>query len=100
MLELSRCKYTIKAKPTGNICELCGSLMMEGTKTIPERCSNKTCPNHNPHKLGKKKTRSRNGQPSRSRSEIADLKPSSTFESVTEASLPKIVASEHARPSV
>jgi DNA topoisomerase-1 len=48
------CKYAIKAKPTGRVCELCGSLMMEGTKTIPERCSNKACPNHNPHKLGKK----------------------------------------------
>lgn len=23
----------------------------ESTKTIPERCSDKTCPNHNPHKL-------------------------------------------------
>ena len=44
------CKYTIKAKPTGEICKLCGSLMMEGTKTIPERCSDKKCPNHNPHK--------------------------------------------------
>ena len=46
------CKNAIKAKPTGNICELCGSLMMEGTKTIPERCSNKMCRNHNPHKQG------------------------------------------------
>ena len=45
------CKYAIKAKPTGNICKMCGSLMMEGTKTIPERCSDKNCPNHNPHKL-------------------------------------------------
>ena len=45
------CKYAIKAKPTGEKCELCGSLMMEGTKTIPERCSDKNCPNHNPHKL-------------------------------------------------
>ena len=44
------CKFAIKAKPTGKICKLCGSLMMEGTKTIPERCSNKACPNHNPHK--------------------------------------------------
>jgi NAD-dependent DNA ligase len=41
-------------KPTGNLCPMCGALMMEGTKTIPERCSNKTCPNHNPHKLDKK----------------------------------------------
>ncbi|MBI5644544.1 type I DNA topoisomerase [Candidatus Kaiserbacteria bacterium] len=47
------CKNAIKARPTGKICEMCGSLMMEGTKTIPERCSNKTCPNHNPHKLAK-----------------------------------------------
>lgn len=48
------CKYAIKAKPTGNICKTCGALMMKGTKTIPERCSDKTCPNHNPHKLEKK----------------------------------------------
>ncbi|MCU0660278.1 MAG: type I DNA topoisomerase [Candidatus Pacebacteria bacterium] len=44
------CKHAIKAKPTGRICDLCNSLMMEGTKTIPERCSNKNCKNHNPHK--------------------------------------------------
>jgi len=50
-----KCKNIIKAKPTGKICELCGSLMMEGTKTIPERCSSKVCPNHNPHKLGQAK---------------------------------------------
>jgi DNA topoisomerase-1 len=50
------CKHAIKAKPTGAICKECGSLMMLGTKTIPERCSNKACPMHNPHKLdGKKK---------------------------------------------
>ncbi len=47
------CKNAIKSKPTGRVCDMCGSLMMEGTKTIPERCSNKTCPNHNPHKLAK-----------------------------------------------
>jgi DNA topoisomerase-1 len=47
------CKLAIKARPTGRICKECGSLMMEGTKTIPERCSNKTCLNHNPHKLEK-----------------------------------------------
>lgn len=47
------CKNAIKTKPTGNICPMCNSLMMEGTKTIPERCSNKTCPNHNPHKMMK-----------------------------------------------
>lgn len=58
-----QCKNAIKAKPTGNLCHFiredkdnkeCGALMMEGTKTIPERCSDKTCPNHNPHKLEKK----------------------------------------------
>lgn len=48
-----KCKNAIKAKPTGNICALCKSLMMEGTKTIPERCANKECPNHNPHKIKK-----------------------------------------------
>ncbi|MFA6338708.1 MAG: type I DNA topoisomerase [Candidatus Paceibacterota bacterium] len=48
-----KCKYAIKTKPTGNLCKMCGSLMMEGTKTIPERCSVKECPNHNPHKLNK-----------------------------------------------
>lgn len=47
------CRNAIKARPTGRLCQMCGSLMMEGTKTIPERCSNKTCPNHNPHKLNK-----------------------------------------------
>jgi len=47
------CKFAIKAKPTGNICPECGSLMMEGTKTIPERCSNRACVNHNPHKIAK-----------------------------------------------
>jgi DNA topoisomerase-1 len=48
-----KCKNAIKAKPTGNICPTCNSLMMEGTKTIPERCSNKNCEMHNPHKLNK-----------------------------------------------
>ncbi|MBI5147696.1 MAG: type I DNA topoisomerase [Parcubacteria group bacterium] len=46
-----KCKFAIKARPTGRVCELCGSLMMEGTKTIPERCSNKACVNHNPARL-------------------------------------------------
>ncbi len=48
-----KCDFAMKSKPTGRICELCKSLMMEGTKTIPERCSNKACPNHNPQKLNK-----------------------------------------------
>jgi len=55
-----KCKHAIKTRPTGNICTYpredkggkpCGALMMEGTKTIPERCSDKSCPNHFPHKL-------------------------------------------------
>jgi DNA topoisomerase I len=57
------CKCAIKTKPTGKLCtygredgkgklgDTCGHLMMEGTKTIPERCSDKTCPNHRPDKL-------------------------------------------------
>jgi len=44
------CKFIMKSKPTGNLCALCGALMMEGTKTIPERCSMKTCPNNVPIK--------------------------------------------------
>lgn len=48
------CKNAIKAKPTGQLCKLCGSLMMAGTKTIPDRCSQKTCPMHNPHKIDQK----------------------------------------------
>ncbi len=49
------CKFAIKAKPTGKICDKCGSLMMEGTKTIPERCSNNKCENNRPDKLNKMK---------------------------------------------
>ncbi len=45
------CKNAIKTRPTGRLCPMCNMLMMEGTKTIPERCSSKVCPNHNPHKL-------------------------------------------------
>jgi DNA topoisomerase-1 len=44
------CKHAIKARPTGNLCPKCGKLMMQGTKTIPERCSDKSCVMHNPHK--------------------------------------------------
>ncbi|NCA94041.1 MAG: hypothetical protein EOM84_02565, partial [Sphingobacteriia bacterium] len=56
------CKHAIKSKPTGKICGYprsdkpggkCDELMMEGTKTIPTRCSDKTCPNHRPDKLQK-----------------------------------------------
>jgi DNA topoisomerase-1 len=57
------CKMAINAKPTGKICNYkredkggkkCGALMMEGTKTIPERCSDKKCPNNRPDRLEKK----------------------------------------------
>ncbi len=47
------CKFAMKAKPTGNVCKECGSLMMEGTKTIPERCSSKPCLNFRPDKIKK-----------------------------------------------
>jgi len=47
------CKFAMKAKPAGNICKFCGSLMMEGTKTIPERCSNNKCPNYRPDRLNR-----------------------------------------------
>ncbi len=55
-----KCKHIMKSKPTGVICGYqrdngpCPELMMEGTKTIPARCSDKSCPNHNPHKLSEK----------------------------------------------
>lgn len=48
-----KCRFIMKSKPTGNKCSECGALMMQGTKTIPDRCSNKSCPNHNPHKIKK-----------------------------------------------
>ena len=58
------CKHIVKTRPTGNRCQYikvdgtkCNELMMEGTKTIPERCSDKLCQNHNPHKLGKEITK-------------------------------------------
>lgn len=44
------CKFIMKSRPTGAVCQECGSLYMEGTKTIPDRCSNKSCENYNPHK--------------------------------------------------
>ncbi len=45
------CNNTMNARPTGETCTECGALMMEGTKTIPNRCSVKSCPMHNPHKM-------------------------------------------------
>lgn len=50
-----KCKNATKARPTGALCSACGALMMQGTKTIPERCSDRNCPNHNPHKLNQAK---------------------------------------------
>lgn len=52
-----RCGFYLTARPTGRRCRYprngtpCGQLMVEGTKTIPNRCSDKSCPNRNPHKL-------------------------------------------------
>jgi len=54
-----KCKFWLETRPTGEKCtykrdgKKCGSLMVEGTKTIPDRCSDKTCPNRHPHKLAK-----------------------------------------------
>ena len=51
------CKFKVETKPTGKKCshksrgKKCGALMVAGTKTIPNRCSDKSCPNRNPHKL-------------------------------------------------
>ena len=52
------CKFFLTARPTGDFCNYpreegaaCGGLMVEGTKTIPDRCSDKSCPNRNPHRL-------------------------------------------------
>lgn len=52
------CKFFLTARSTGDVCSYptedgrpCGHLIVEGTKTIPPRCSDKSCPNRNPHKL-------------------------------------------------
>ncbi len=53
------CKFWVDSRPTGEVCGYlrngveCGSLIVEGTKTIPDRCSDRSCPNRNPHKLAK-----------------------------------------------
>ena len=56
--EHPRCGFWVGTRPTGYVCTYareggreCGALMVEGTKTIPERCSDKACPNRDPHKL-------------------------------------------------
>ena len=53
-----KCKFQVDSRPTGRTCDwprddgtVCGALKVEGTKTIPERCSDRDCPNRNPHKL-------------------------------------------------
>lgn len=54
------CKFWIDSRPTGENCTYlrsgteCGALIVEGTKTIPDRCSDRSCPNRNPHKLTKR----------------------------------------------
>jgi len=51
------CKFWLDAQPLGRKCTYqvrgkpCGAMMVEGTKTIPDRCSNRQCPNRYPHKL-------------------------------------------------
>lgn len=53
------CDFWLKARPTGRMCcewrggRTCRSLMMQGTKTIPERCSDKDCPNHRPARVAR-----------------------------------------------
>lgn len=52
------CGHWLDSRPTGKKCtyinrgKKCGQLMVKGTKTIPDRCSDRSCPNRNPHKLG------------------------------------------------
>ncbi|UCH90566.1 MAG: hypothetical protein JSU60_05480 [Nitrospirota bacterium] len=56
------CAFWLDARPTGKKCtflrngQRCGALRVEGTKTIPTRCSDRSCPNRHPHKLEKTKT--------------------------------------------
>lgn len=51
------CGFYLTSRPTGRRCRFprngvrCGQLMVEGTVTIPDRCSDKSCPNRHPHKL-------------------------------------------------
>jgi len=49
------CKHTMKARPTGEFCPECGKHMMQGTKTIPDRCEDKNCVMHRPDKIAGKK---------------------------------------------
>lgn len=51
------CDFWLRAQPTGDTCDHeregrpCGALMVEGTRTIPVRCSDRACPNHRPDRL-------------------------------------------------
>jgi len=53
------CNFYVETRPRGKKCKCrrgdkkCVALIVEGTKTIPDRCSDKTCPNRNPQKLKK-----------------------------------------------
>jgi len=55
----SGCGHWLDSRPTGKKCthvrdgKKCGQLIVQGTKTIPDRCSDRSCPNRNPHKLNK-----------------------------------------------
>lgn len=54
-----KCAFFVTSRPTGDICSYvkedgrpCGKIIVEGTRAIPDRCSDRDCPNRNPHKLG------------------------------------------------
>ncbi|MCG8354084.1 MAG: hypothetical protein MI920_00795 [Kiloniellales bacterium] len=54
-----KCGFRLDSRPTGEVCtferdgKACGALIVEGTKTIPARCSDRDCPNRHPHKLAR-----------------------------------------------
>ena len=54
----AECGFWMRARPLGGTCghprggRVCEALMMEGTKTIPDRCSDPECPNYRPDRLG------------------------------------------------
>lgn len=53
------CSFWLQARPTGEVCPFprngapCGELIVEGTKTIPNRCSDRECPNNRPDRLAR-----------------------------------------------
>ncbi len=52
------CDYWLNGRPIGRTCDFtredgseCGAPMVEGKRTIPDRCSDRECPNRHPHRL-------------------------------------------------